>query len=205
MSTSILDFGFPELQKIFRGLRMRYFLNAGEEIIVSYCLDDQLEAYGTAYSETNLVWTVLGKLQASTSITAGGLDFPTNTISKAMKLKFELFLNANGAMRYRSYIRSYEIEYMFPPSNLEVCNFVAIVADNIEILPNVRENSGAFVAATLYSLSRTPRTHVVELPWPTAHTIRAIVSIQSPGGMLPGFAREGKFDGGDVPIQIDEV
>jgi hypothetical protein len=132
--------------------------------------------------------------------------FPDNTTCKTVLLKFVFKHGGGTAHSSQIALQQYEIEYALEPSDLKVYDFVVLADDNIEIENMQQENSGRFIAKTLYSCAVSPRTFILEMPWPTQHTVRGLVQISSPGGAPPGFAYDPvRFDGGDIPVHIDEM
>ena len=78
--------------------------------------------------------------------------------------------------------------------------------DNLVLHNADMENSGQFVASTLFSLSRTPRTFVCQIPWPVVgQTINAKVSITQGGALVPVLAYFTSWPGSPIPVVLDEM
>ena len=44
------------------------------------------------------------------------------------------------------------------------------------------------------------------MPWPTKHTVRGLVTVVNPGGVVPApVYNTAQFDGGDIPVHVDEM
>ena len=151
-------------------------------------------------------WTPLGTIQGMNDFdnTQKEISFPSNVIGNQIMLKFDFVGDGDD----RPEIRRYELEWMPAPSNLKIVDFVAVAVNNIELLNMETENSAGYIAATLFSLAGSPATYVAALPWPApvGHTARVIVSINQPGGFVPGLAFDSANpDGAEIPIRLDEV
>lgn len=149
-------------------------------------------------------WVLLGKV-GSTLTERYSFTFPDDTTCEDILLRFTL-QHGGGLNQGQISIQQYEIEYALAPSNLNTYDFTIVADDNMELLDMTKENSGEHIAVTVYSCAVSPKTFVVGIPWPTKHTIRGLVTIVTPGGAVPApVYNTVRFDGGDIPIHIDEM
>jgi hypothetical protein len=221
MMTSIMDFGYPDLEKLLNRLIVEFDASPAVDVKIWAGFDPRPSTdwnnfnYGNGETQNNppiglpLGNTVLlGTINVASAALPGKgvLQFPSGKYCKSLILLFDVTITDPDQDYSYLEIKSFEVEYMFAPSRLRTFDAVAIVSDNIELINGAKENSAAFIAATLYSVSASPSSFVVGVPWPTAHTLRGIITVTQPGGFVPGLAFDAQhIDGAEVPIRIDEV
>jgi hypothetical protein len=148
-------------------------------------------------------WTSLGSIgSADVTKTKKSLSFPEGTTFREVMLMFDLW----GTNATRPEVKRVEIEHIEEPSNLGIVNFTTLATDNLVLLNAETQDSGAFIAATLLSISRAPKLYVCQIPWPTVGaTIRARVSIGDYGANVPVLVYYGSWGGALIPVQLDEM
>ena len=103
-------------------------------------------------------------------------------------------------------IKSLEVEWMPAGRLYERVSGVAMAVDAIEIQPGMLENSGLYVARTLWSCGGSQLPYIVGVPWPTPHTMRVQVKMRDPGTSVPILAYDNSvFIGAEVPFTLEEV
>jgi hypothetical protein len=159
---------------------------------------------------SNLDWTYLGSVQGQDAWkTKKAFSFPWASNSESIMLKFVF----KGTQSDRAELRRYEVEWMPSPSDLSMHDFVALAVDGMQRPDLVVENSGSFISTTLWSISQSTIPHVIELSWPTRHTIRALVQIPDPGAIVATMPHPGTtlpdpdpdYEGAEIPIHLDEI
>jgi hypothetical protein len=148
-------------------------------------------------------WVSLGSIgEADLGEAQKTLEFPSNTVSREVMLYFQLW----GTDATRPDVKRVEIEHIEERSDLSIIDFVGLALNGIELLDMSLENSGAYIGATLMSLSKSPGLYPVQLPWPVAgNTIRARVSLSEPGAHIPILAYGNSWAGARIPIRLDEM
>ena len=146
-------------------------------------------------------WRLLGTVGDPTSVRAE-LPFPDGTISRELMLKFDCW----GTDASRPEIRRLELEFIEEQGNLRIVDVTALAYNGVQLLNMQEENSGAYIGATLLSLSRAPGLYVWQLPWPTVReTMRARVNLVAPGVGVPVLAYGNSWAGAPIPIRLDEM
>jgi len=157
----------------------------------------------------SLDWTYLGQIGGYSDPTASeayktrtSLSFPRGFVGEQLMLKFEFY----GSEMTRPSIRRYEIEWMPVPTRLRTYNFMVPVAENIEQPNLIIRSNATSVVATVFSMAGAGIPYTCQLPWPGSHTISALVSVTSPGGVVPSL-RDDNVDNSyaEIPVQLDEV
>jgi len=146
-------------------------------------------------------WTTLGSVSLGTPLRKAQYAYPLpeDTQGKYIAVRFRL---PGGAL-----VSDVQVEHLpiLPP--LDVIDFGIVAVDNIERLDMVLENSAQFIQASLFSMSKAGLLYTAQLPWPppTAHTIKARVSLQEPGVHVPVLAYNNTCPGATMSVRLDEM
>jgi len=138
----------------------------------------------------------LGAVNMSLLPTETGIavfNFPDDSHSRAMQLMLVLqTAHSIHATDERPIIYSVELEAAPVRSvgrqlRRKQVAFNTIVSDQLELLNGVIENSAAWIAAAIYSLSGSGIVHTVAVPFPppVGHTFRARVQLGAAGAVVP--------------------
>jgi hypothetical protein len=162
-----------------------------------------LNATGVMPQDTRFDWEFLGTIGPDPDIQKNQktLSFPENVTSKRIGLKFE-FLGTEFTLPA---MHRYEVEYLPLQNDAETADMVVTAADGVQLRDiTAVENSGRWIATSIHSMGGSAIPHVVALPWPEVHTIRALITISEPGIVVP-FLKTRDFPGTEIPIHIEEV
>jgi hypothetical protein len=194
-----MDLGYPAVDKFWERVRLTCKLpTAGQALVVYY------------RTVRGAAWTTLGTITTSDVASSGvaELDFPANTQSKAIQLRVGVQLTT--ANQSRTALITIEVDATLGLVGKRRIQFNAVVSDGMELLDLTVENSAAFVAASLYSLSGPRTIHTVALPFPppVGHTTKARVELGPIGAVVPILAYSGlpsDSPGADISVVITEV
>lgn len=152
-------------------------------------------------------WTFLGTIDGNGLAQRSELPM-TDFVSRDIMIRFM----SRGAQMIPPEIDRFEIEYM-PIGQLFRSYSARVMAINgIIDLMGVKENSGAFIQATLFSVAEVQRRFVVAFPAPGAvgHTARVQISINDPGAQWTGGLAYKDVNGNpldnigtSIPVQFD--
>lgn len=208
-----MDFGYPALKKTW--IRVRFMMK-------NFLASDYVGVYYRIRKQGTLAvpvppWLYLGTF-SPTHVDDNGrvtLEFPAGTVSEFLQLKFGIAINyttssgpGTGGDRVR--FSSVEVDALFGATGSRRWTFNAIVTDGMELLNGVVENSAAYVAEALYSLSSTGTIHKVAVPYPSpqGHTVNARVELGAVGAVVPILTYTGvasTLPGAEYAVAITEV
>jgi len=203
--TTWWDFGYPHLDKVWQRLSL--------EVAGLKAASARIDVYARAYRD--VPWYPLGTIvegdideygRATIEFPAGGI------VAKQMRFRFEMvLLGANaGDENARVCIPLVEADAILGPNAKKRWQFNAVVTDQLELLDRTIENSAAWVATSMYSLSASGLVHTVGVPFPPpmGHTIKATVQLGPIGAVVPVLSYTGLTStcpGADMTVVISEV
>jgi len=161
-------------------------------------------------------WTSLGRIEEGDLDEYGRatLEFPGGgVVSKQMQFRFDVSLWRQYLMPHledRMCIPLVEADVILGPNTKRRLQFSAVVTDQLELLDRTIENSAAWVATSMYSLSASGVVHVVGVPYPppVGQTIRGIVQLGPIGAVVPVLSYTGLTStcpGADMAVTISEA
>lgn len=152
----------------------------------------------------NQNWVKLGDITGETDAenTNKRLEFPDNTVSRQIMLRFDFWATRASIPQ----VRRFDLNYATAQSRLKVYNFAALAAQDIQYPNELHQvtHSAEYITETLFSLAGSPLTYICDVPYPYEHTVRARISIASPGGQVAQLTDIGPQES-IIPITLDEM
>ena len=187
--TAPVDLGFPQLDKVWHRVRVRYNPGDYRGIHVDYSVyykipgdepDQFLEAAPTG-------WTKLGELPEDDETQVVDLSFPDGVVSKSVQIAVAVDVALGEAHLDPLRIYSIEVEGTYIGRGRKRIFLRAVVTDNLELLNGTVENSAAHISATLFSMSGSGLVYCAALPYPppVGNTIKCKVELGDIGAIVP--------------------
>ena len=149
-------------------------------------------------------WASLGSISGASDYLKSrkSLTMPAGTVSPQLALRFDMY----GSLTTRPEVRRVEVEFMPVPSSLRMYDFILPISNQMQMPDMVVTPNYATVATSVFSMIGAGKPYVMEMPWPTRHTINAVISLAPPGSTVPQLRTDQEhLSYAEIAVHVDEV